>query len=104
MTTLFDTLPDKEHAIAVAWSGAAQDWRLRAISAVEALCATNEYFTTDDLPDAITGGVKEPRALGGLMTLARKMGLCEPTNTTRASKQRQNHNRPKRVWRSLVRK
>lgn len=101
MTTLFDTLPDKEHAIALAWSGTSEGWRNKAIMAVEQLCATNEYFTTDDLPTEIANGVKEPRALGALMTLARKMGLCETTNTTRASTQRKNHNRPKRVWRSL---
>lgn len=102
--TLFDSLPDKEHAIGVAWSGTPVGWRNQAINAVRDLCEVKDYFTTDDLPTAITETVTEPRAIGGLMTLAGRMQLCEPTNQTRNSTQRKNHNRPKRVWRSLVKK
>lgn len=58
-------------------------------------------FTGDDVWRAVPDGVRppEPRALGGAVRRARKLGLIESTETYRPSDRVECHGRPQLVWR-----
>lgn len=100
--TLFDYPRDaKEVGISRAWAGTDDEWKLAAMDAARELCRTRAEFTTDDLPAEIRNGVREPRALGALMTNARRAGLCEVTERMRVSTSDVCHRRRKAVWKSL---
>lgn len=63
-----------------------------------------EYLTVDDLWLAMAGDAKthDNRAMGPVMTRAKKRGLIEPTDQFRPSTQPSCHANPRRIWRSLV--
>lgn len=96
----FDTTT-RDAAIDRVGASAPEDWMRRAVRAVEKVAAVNEEFTTDALWDLIEPP-REPRAMGAVMVEAAKSKLCEATERTRKSKRKECHNRPLRIWRSLV--
>jgi len=91
------------------WVQAAVEWI--AITARKA-----DEFTTDDVVAVWTKADKavpgmhippacpEPRAWGAAMRIAKRRGICAPTPFYRNAGHVRSHNRPKRVWRSLVRR
>jgi hypothetical protein len=79
------------------------DWIARGIEAVRAVASVVEDFTTDDVWAEIERPAgADPRAMGDVMRLAHKEGICEPTDRVRPSRFESHGGRPLRVWRSLA--
>ena len=101
--TLFDPYGDKE-AAARALDHARRAWVEAALISGRRLARSQTFLTSADvragIPETIT--THEPRALGGVMRKLQKEGWIVPTDSHRLSKNRVNHNRPMRVWRSVV--
>ena len=74
-----------------------------ALAVVAELARSGVPFTTDDvvarMPEHVT--TPEPRALGAVMTIARKRGIVEPMSEYRNSTLVSCHGRPKRLWRGV---
>lgn len=83
-------------------------WRGHAELAVQYVAERRERFTTDPVWRVLeawdVARPPEPRALGPLMKAACTWGWCEPTDNTVLSVLPQNHRRPVRVYRSLIRR
>lgn len=79
------------------WFGTAQ-------IAVREIASRSEKFTTDQVWDRIKQWPRphDPRAMGAVMTWARKAEIVEPTAEFVQSQMVSNHGRPIRVWRSLL--
>jgi len=80
-------------------------WIRQVMPIVKDICLRRVLFTTDAVrhhADRLVGQAPEPRAMGAVMTAARRAGWCEPTNTTHQSIRVKCHARPLRVWRSLL--
>lgn len=104
MTTLFDGFVGKklaDDATARGWENAGEPWRQQALEDLESLCRRHADFTADDLDD-VAKLLEDPRAIGGLVREGLKRGWCAPTGEYRISKIARCHQRPKRVWRSLI--
>lgn len=82
-----------------------QDYMRVALRIVAELARTGQPFTTDDVIARMPDGVStpEPRALGAVMTIARRQGIVEPTSQYRNSTMMTCHGRPKRLWRGVFR-
>jgi hypothetical protein len=80
------------------------EWVERAAAILKSACAHLESFTSEDLwlACAQLGHVREPRAMGAVMTRGRKCGWCEPTSEWITGWRAASHGRPVRVWRSLL--
>lgn len=96
----------KEAAIARAEGAANEEWKSDALQAVAKLAKRQTTLTADDvwgeLSTASAATTAEPRALGGIMKLASKMGLIEATEGFVLSSRVACHRRPVRIWRSLA--
>ena len=83
------------------------EWKRQMLEVVRQVCLSNEEFTAD-LPmeiyaqDETRPKTHTDRAMGAVMVQARKLGYRAPTNEYRESARRSCHNRPLRVWRSLI--
>jgi hypothetical protein len=82
-------------------------WLEIAESIIHWLAITKQEFTTDQVWSRLErrgeeGIPREPRALGALMTRAKRQGVIRPTDRTVLSCRPQCHCRPIRVWRSNV--
>lgn len=92
----------RDAAIATAEKHAVPEWIAFARHVVEQVARANEYFISDAVWEAGLGKTTNARALGAVMTWARREGLIEPTDRVRRSAQKGCHGMPRRVWRSLV--
>lgn len=82
-----------------------EDWHEAAMAAVATVARRLSRFTTDDVVKILIEhrwSAREPRALGGIMRRAQKLGYCEPTSEYVKSPWKRAHSRPKRVWRSTI--
>ena len=95
---------DMETAIAAATEKAGEEWQEKALLTIENLARTSQTFTADDVWLAGLERPENSRALGGVMRLARKQGLIEPTDRLVTSVFESGHYGPRRVWRSLARR
>lgn len=106
--TLFD--PEeaarlKKDGMARSEDHAAPDWSAEVDQAVLRAAKRSLLFTTDDvwgeliLTEATT---HDPRAMGPAMRRACAAGWCSPTDDYRQSTRPACHQRPLRVWFSLV--
>ena len=95
----------KAKGIADAEQGAGSDWMNAAMKALYVVANMEGVtFTTDQIwealeahfPDAV---VTEPRAMGAVMTKARKQGLITATGIYIKSTRPKCHARPVMVWR-----
>lgn len=90
----------RDAAVQIVGEHADQDYMRVALGVVADLARAGAPFTTDDviarMPDGVT--TPEPRALGAVMTIARRQGIVEPLNQTRNSTMPSCHSRPKRLW------
>ena len=76
-----------------------------ALAAAEALAKKQDTFTSLDVRDGMVPdqGTHDYRALGAVMRSLPGLDIAVQTESYTKSKQRRNHNRPVRVWRSLLR-
>lgn len=77
------------------------DWVQAAVRTLYGVCKNHREFTTDDLWQRISSPV-ERRAMGAVITAARKKGWIETTDRFRESTRPVCHRNPKRIWRSLL--
>ena len=78
-------------------------WKTEAMACVEELCTSKETFTSDDV-----WGMLEPTgmdtsnhsAMGSILRLASKNGLCTNTRMTVPTKRPEGHCRAIPIWRS----
>jgi hypothetical protein len=104
--------PETIEAIQRVEENADSEWFLFALMSLCRVAKQKPDLTTDDVDDymkqislEMTGPpptTHEPRAMGPVMTRGAKYGWIERTNADRNSKNRKSHDRPKRVWRSLI--
>lgn len=83
--------------------GADPAWLDAAYDAVLRTAELLAYFTSDDVWEF--GGLErteENRALGPVMTRARRNGIIERTDTVLTTRARASHGSPARLWRSLI--
>lgn len=111
MTQLFD--PDappawhaerdaRDEAIATVEDHATPGWIDYARYVVRQVALANAEFISDAVWEAGLGKPPEARALGAVMTWARREGLIAPTDRVLPSTQAGCHRMPRRVWRSLI--
>lgn len=87
--------------------GAALEWKRAAAVALRAVARRQATLTSGDVvahlaehyPNVQT---PEPRAMGPVVRRAQTEGLIAPTGQFVNSQNRHDHNRPMRVWRSLI--
>lgn len=97
----------RDLGIRLAGLGADPDWYAAAIAVVRWLATRRHEFTTDAVWFVLDrlGGIPptpEPRAMGHVMATCRRDGMIDRTNITANSTRDECHNRPLRVWRSLI--
>jgi hypothetical protein len=80
-------------------------WMLEARLALEAIIATYEYFTTDDVWQLLDErGVHlthEPRAMGALIREQQRLRRIKPTGRYKKSSRIECHKRPIMIWETL---
>ena len=97
----------RDAAIAQVEANADTEWIDAAQAALRFVCRRFDTMTVDDVQEELARrGVERPRegrAMGAVMTCAKREGLITPTGSYRASEQPQCHGNPRQVWRSLLR-
>ena len=88
----------RDEAVARVERNADQRWIEMAQMIVRRLSARSGRFTTDDIWVRV-GTPREPRAMGAVMTWARRQKIAEPTDTFTPSSRPECHRRPIRIWR-----
>ncbi len=80
---------------------ASDDWKEKALAAVELTCHKMQTFISDDIW-AVSGleSTREDRALGPIMLQASRLKWCKKTDRVRPS--RRSHLSGKPVWESLL--
>ena len=99
--------PGKRDGMDRAERSADPHWWQCMLECGKLVAAHKPVFITDDLvticrvlhPNATT---HEHRAIGPLMRELCRLGYCERSEDTVESRQKVNHARPMRVWRSLI--
>lgn len=92
----------RDHAISTVEEHAVPEWVAFARHVVTQVAREHEWFISDAVWEAGLGKPPNARALGSVMTWARREGLIEPTNEFRPSAQKGCHRMPRRVWHSLI--
>lgn len=92
----------RDAALDAVEDSAPDDWKELAYAAVLRCAETFEYFTSDDVWEALDAVPPEPRALGAIMAAARRAGAIVPTDRVTKSYRPTCHSRPVRLWRSLL--
>lgn len=96
------TFPDpKEVAIELSYQATSEVWKEKAIAFLLSYAIEGREFITEDVRIAskeILPEIKEERAWGYLMRLAKKMGIIADTGKFREMKSLQSHSCPKKVW------
>lgn len=83
-----------------------RDWVSVALVAIRDVAVRKEFFTTDDVLRGCPHleGCPEKRMLGAAMRIAGKEGMISPTDRYTDSIRVSSHRRPKRVWKSALRR
>lgn len=107
MTDLFDYAKSKEARDAgmkQAEDNADDTWKFLADVCVKEVAQRQRFLTSDDVWRLLKDfpGTHEPRALGPVMTRAKRLGIIEATSEFRNSERVATHASPKRVWHSLI--
>lgn len=76
-------------------------WKSRAEFVVLYVAGSQEFFSSNDIWPYLDEP-REPRALGTIMKAIQALGCITSTETFTKSNRPTQHNRPIRVWRSLV--
>lgn len=92
----------RDIALAIVADHANETWLDFARYAVAQVALARPDFIVDAVWEAGLGKPPEARAIGAVMTWAKREGLIEPTNEFRPSNQAGCHRVPRRVWRSLA--
>lgn len=108
---LFDPIASREAkngAMARVEENADEEFRRRALEAVQVMARTRSEFTTDDAVEYLAKvypevSTHEPRAWGPIMRAAAREGWIVNTLQVRQSNMVSNHRRPKAIWRSELR-
>ena len=84
-----------------------QWWVDRILPIIKSICKHYSSFTTDTVwvhakKRGLPKPSKDPRAMGGAMTAARKNKWCRATDCTKKSTRPACHCRPVRIWESLL--
>jgi hypothetical protein len=82
-----------------------EEWVGAAADIVARLAAAKKTFTTDDVWEELAKldvRTHEPRAMGAVMSAAKRMKMVSSTSTYVISTRPECHSRPIRVWESLV--
>jgi hypothetical protein len=97
---------EKEEAIDRVERHANPDWKLTVAKVIREVATLKAEFTTDDvwlrLKLYVNAATHEPRAMGAAMLRASKDGICQPLMRFEQSGRASCHNRPIRVWKSLL--
>jgi len=92
-------------AIDRAGNHADPDWKMEAQLALEAVIATYDYFTTDDvwqlLDERDVHSTHEPRAMGALIREQQRLRRITPTGRYKKSSRIECHKRPVMIWETL---
>lgn len=99
------TIDDVDQAITAGVEHANAEWRRVALATVRLVADTRPWFTTDDVWELLepTGfTTSDPRAMGGIMRMAKANGFAKPTAMTRKSTRAECHYRPITVWMSRI--
>lgn len=97
-------MTEQSYIEAVNYSADAK-WKIEALRIVSELAATKHEFTTDDVweqLDKLDVSTHEPRAMGAVMTTARRMKLISSTLVHVISTRPACHSRPIKVWKSEI--
>lgn len=96
----------KEAAIARVGAAADPVWVKAALEAVVYVCERRATFTADAIWWVLEyAGINvpdEPRALGAVMKIAEKVGVCKSTRQFEQTVRPSRHGTDVRVWRSMV--
>jgi len=103
-----DGIAARDEAIDQVEIHADQEWSELAYRAVRWVASRMDYFTTDDVWEALVryhseAGTHERRAMGAIMVRAARDGLIMATEGFRPTSRAVAHRGPKRIWRSLIR-
>ncbi len=103
LTTGWKSAKEKGEAQAVA--AAKKLWKQEASLALIACTCELQTLTTADVYARMARSIRDlskGQAFTGILADAKARGVIEPMNEWRNEKQRRNHGRPMRVWRSKV--
>lgn len=78
------------------------DWIELAYATVRHVAEQHSEFTPDEIWATGLQKPSEPRALGGVMSRARRHGLIEKTGRVQPTKQPESHGTDVTIWRSLI--
>jgi hypothetical protein len=95
----------KREAIERVTRAANEEWMAAAGAIVEKLARGRQSFTTDDVwgeLDALTVSTPEPRAMGAVMTIAKRDGIVKASGGFVSSRRAICHGRPIQIWLSLT--
>lgn len=100
--TLTELISD---SIKTVGENANEEWKVAVMRFVKDICHDKQEFTTDDvweLVDRTELTTKDNRAMGYIMTEAKKNGWCEDTRIVQPSRRKVCHGRKIAVWKSLL--
>jgi hypothetical protein len=77
-------------------------WREGAYARLLELASQKQSFTSDDLVDRMDRYAPNNKAVGTVMIKAQNAGIIEKTEQFIASRRKNQHGSPRRVWKSLI--
>lgn len=92
----------RDHAIERAEVGAGEVWLAAAVAAVMRVALTHSVLTSDDCRNELADDSREPRAWGGVMKRAAKLGIIARTERFVTTHRVASHKRPMQLWESCV--
>lgn len=91
----------KKEAMSRVLASADPKWIVDALKVILTVCEEHEEFSTNDLWPLLPH-IKEPRALGAVLTMAAKRRYCRKTDRYEPSNIPRQHSRPCLLWQSLI--
>lgn len=91
----------KQEAMSRVLASADPKWIVDALKVILTVCEEREEFSTNDLWPLLPH-IKEPRALGAVLTMAAKRRYCRKTDRYEPSNIPRQHSRPLAIWQSLI--
>lgn len=91
----------KQEAMSRVLASADPKWIVDALKVILTVCEEHEEFSTNDLWPLLPH-IKEPRALGAVLTMAAKRRYCRKTDRVEQSTIPRQHRRPISLWQSLI--